>query len=521
MIENIEYRFSPGCSASANKDFLLQCSELYSNHYGIWSAQGIHPGQHIRLSTDRLRQWLENDIVTIYYATHKEALIGYAIAFSKDEPNCGIVTWVTQLVVHKEYRRHGIARNILFSIWGFSNHFAWGIVSANPYAIRALEKATRRRAIPLRIQKNARQLKTIGYKNVPFINESTEFQITDTSSAVNTEFYVDHSDTLQMLENVISENVPWNLGLIAEGWEWFAFTFNDQQQIALTQEEIENMVTASDSVVKQAYAKMNLDPREQKWMKNTIAEIDFITKNANICPNDLVYDLGCGIGRHSIELAKRNIETIGIDYIPQHISSANKKIQELSLSNIQILEGDCRYFTSGRKASAVLCLYDVIGSFATDSDNLMIIKAAYSLLKPGGFAIFSVMNYEATATQAKHFFSFENDADKLLSLKASATMEKSGNVFEPDFYLVDKDTHLIYRKEQFSLNAELPTELIVRDRRFTIDEITSMCQSIGFSIQKAFCTNASDWEKTYEPSNPRAKEILLICQKPKAPDILA
>lgn len=36
---------------------------------------------------------------------------------------------------YKDYRQQGIAKNILFSIWGFSNHFAWGIVSANPYAI--------------------------------------------------------------------------------------------------------------------------------------------------------------------------------------------------------------------------------------------------------------------------------------------------------------------------------------------------------------------------------------------------
>ncbi len=59
-------------AASADRDSLLQYSELYSNHYGIWSAQGKHPNQYIRLSTNRLRQRLENDNVTIYYATHKK-----------------------------------------------------------------------------------------------------------------------------------------------------------------------------------------------------------------------------------------------------------------------------------------------------------------------------------------------------------------------------------------------------------------------------------------------------------------
>jgi len=126
---------------------------LYSNHYGIWGGEGVHPNKNIKLSPNKLQDWLANENVSIYYASDNDNIIGYAIAFSKDEKGYGIVTWVTQLVVHEDYRNHGIAKNILFSIWGFSNQFAWGIVSANPYAIRALEKATRRRAVPIRIKK--------------------------------------------------------------------------------------------------------------------------------------------------------------------------------------------------------------------------------------------------------------------------------------------------------------------------------------------------------------------------------
>ncbi|MFR3404398.1 MAG: hypothetical protein ACLTUL_20240 [Blautia faecis] len=145
--------------------------------------------------------------------------------FSKNEYNYGIVTWVTQLVVHDKYRQHGIAKNLLFSIWGFSNHFAWGIVSANPYAIRALEKATRRRCCTYANKKRILlNKKTLGDKMFPFIYEDTQFQIAEDSATVNTAF-VDHSDTMQMLKNVITEEVPWNLGLIDEGWEWFALYF--------------------------------------------------------------------------------------------------------------------------------------------------------------------------------------------------------------------------------------------------------------------------------------------------------
>lgn len=214
----IQYSILPGLFAAANQQFIEKCSELYSNHYGIWGGEGVHPNKNIKLSPNKLQDWLANENVSIYYASDNDNIIGYAIAFSKDEKGYGIVTWVTQLVVHEDYRNHGIAKNILFSIWGFSNQFAWGIVSANPYAIRALEKATRRRAVPIRIKKNAVKLKNIGRENVPFINDDTVFEITENTSKVNTNFFVEHSDNVNKIANITNEEMPWLLGELQDGW---------------------------------------------------------------------------------------------------------------------------------------------------------------------------------------------------------------------------------------------------------------------------------------------------------------
>lgn len=512
-MKDIEYNLWPGTIAIANEKFMIQCSELYSNHYGVWDDRGIKPGDHIKLSISRLREWLDNDNVSIYYATINDELIGYAIAFSKDEHNYGIVTWVTQLVVHREYRNQGIAKNLLFSIWGLSNHFAWGIVSANPYAIRALEKATRRRAIPMRIKKNATKLRNIGRENVPYIYEDTEFKIDENSSMVNTKFYVEHANTVKMIANVTSSETPWNLGLVDAGWEWFAFTFKDQDQISLSKEEIEKMIDTSDTVVKKAYSRMNMRENQQTWMKNTKNEIDYIDTRVDLSTVNLVYDLGCGIGRHAIEIAERGIDVVGIDYVSKNVQDANENIERRRLSNIKIVEGDCREYENEKKADIVLCLYDVVGSFSKMEDNEKIIKTAFSLLKPGGFVFFSVMNYEMTRANAKNVFSLEKDANYLLKLSASNKMQQTGNVFDPQYYLVDEDTHLVYRKEQFYNQNDLPIELIVRDKRFTRDEIISMCEKNGFKVVESKYTNASGWENEYEGTSLRAKEILVVCQK--------
>lgn len=508
----IQYSILPGLFAAANQQFIEKCSELYSSHYGIWGAEGVHPNKNIKLSPNKLRDWLANEDVSIYYASDNDDIIGYAIAFSKDEKGYGVVTWVTQLVVHEDYRNHGIAKNILFSIWGFSNQFAWGIVSANPYAIRALEKATRRRAVPIRIKKNAVKLKNIGRENVPFINDETVFEITENTSKVNTNFFVEHSDNVNKIANITNEEMPWLLGNLQDGWEWFAFTFNDQPQISLSIDEIENMVATADDVVRQAYAKMNLSGDNQKWMKNTASEIEFVLKISDKKITS-AYDLGCGIGRHSIELARYGINITAVDYIKENIQRLDKSLEQQSIENITPVLADCRQYTNDKKAELVLCLYDVIGTFADDKDNIKIIKTAFDLLENDGIAVFSVMNYESTLANAKKTFVFADEPDKLLTLAASDIMEKTGDVFDSDYYIVDTETHIVYRKEQFSSGTGLPVEMIVRDRRYTKNEITAMCENVGFEVLDSKYTNASGWNKEYDADSKRAKEILVVCKK--------
>ena len=281
MIDGISYEKLPGRFVASNSLLSRKLVDLYSEHYGVWSKKGVRPGKNIRLSTEKINEWLQNEYVTVYYSSLvDDSIIGYAIALGKNEPKYGYITWVTQLVVHKDYRKRGIAERLLFSIWGFSNHYAWGIVSANPYAIRALEKATRRRAKTLRIRKNSKKLLNVGKQNVPFIHDNTELCVDDFKSVINTEFFVDHSDTVKMLEDVVNEDTPWELGLIEEGWEWFAFTFNDQPQIKLSKEEIMLMIETADEVVKNAYKRMTDGGhfQTQKWMNNTISEINYIFK---------------------------------------------------------------------------------------------------------------------------------------------------------------------------------------------------------------------------------------------------
>jgi len=491
------------------EELLHECSVLYSNHYGIWSNESeFNKGKNIKLSDDRLRDWCNHPEASIYTARDGEELIGYAIAVRVKVKGYGIISWVTQLVVHKNYRNRKIARNLLFSIWGLTDDFAWGIVSANPYAIRALEKATRRRCVPYRIKKNVRKMISIGIDEVPYIDSNTQYIVSDNISVINTNFFVDHSNVKEMMNLVTDEFTPWLLGMVEEGWEWFAFTFNDQEQMGLSKNEIEEMLNASDDVTRKAYERMDFS-ESQSWMNNTINEAKFIIEKSQAKKGDVLFDFGCGVGRHSIEFSKFGLDVTAVDYIESNIEKAKVSITDKS---VEFIVDDCRYADIG-KADIVTCLYDVIGSFADNKENILILENIYKNLKHGGKAFISVMNYNMTKNIATQFFSLEENPENLLKLKASTIMETTGNIFNPDYFMIDERTQIVYRREQFKLGNRMPTELLVRDKRFTKDEIIKLCENIGFKVEFAKCVNAKHWDIDLDEFDKRAKEILIMCFK--------
>ncbi|MDR2171350.1 MAG: GNAT family N-acetyltransferase [Planctomycetaceae bacterium] len=244
-----DYEWHLGDFSSNNDKLLEECAALFSAHYGKWSTNSsCLAGQNVRLSKNRIREWLKNPNSAVYMARNKGELIGYAIVVRLNIPQHGIASWVTQLVVHTNYRNQDVAKNILYSIWGFSDDFAWGLVSSNPYAVRALEKATRRRCNPSIIKKHVKKLLDACDGQVSYVHADIEKLVDCNTSKINTEFFVDHSAIDSMLQNVTTNGVEWQLGQLDEGWEWFAFTFKEQKQIALTKKEIEKMIQTTHKI---------------------------------------------------------------------------------------------------------------------------------------------------------------------------------------------------------------------------------------------------------------------------------
>ena len=505
-----EYLWVPAALVDSN--VLKECSALYSEHYGTWSAASPQsPGRPIHLSADRIRDWTRSGDTRLAQVRLAGKLIGYAIALQTKVPDWGWISWVTQLVVHKDHRNRGVGKRLLFSIWGFSTHFAWGIISANPYAIRALEKATRRRCSPKRISQNHRKLHRLGAENIPYVKPDTQLEITADACRINTRFFVDHSTLLEKLERATSGETPWLLGTIDEGWEWFAFTFRDQSQIGLTTNEVHEMLRASDDITRQAYSRMLLN-EDHKWAQHTEKEVSQVIDYCGLAAGQKVLDLGCGAGRHALRLGRGGIDTIGVDYVAQFVERATTTATEGGIGCTRFIQGDCREIDLHERFDAVLALYDVVGTYADDERNQEILANVRLHLKPGGRALISVMNFAVTEKQATQRFSLAQEPDKLLELPASQTMERTGNIFDPAYYVIENETRVAYRKEQFARGTGLPLEVIVRDRRYRQAEIEGMCRSAGLRVVWSRCVRSGAWENPLDEDDDNAKEILLLCE---------
>ncbi len=91
-------------------------------------------------------------------------------------------------------------------------------------------------------------------------------------------------------------------------------------------------------------------------------------------------------------------------------------------------------------------------------------------------------------------------------------METTGEVFDPEHYLIDRDTRIVYRKEQFEAGSSLPQELLVRDRRYTSDDIELLCRRSGLDVVWCRFVKSGAWDQSLPADD--AKEILVLCRKP-------
>ena len=83
---------------------------------------------------------------------------------------------------------------------------------------------------------------------------------------------------------------------------------------------------------------------ENVFTRNTMAEVDFLIEALELSPGCSILDVGCGTGRHAVELARRGFVVTGIDLSPGMLEQARAKAEAAGVT-VTFRQADATAFT--------------------------------------------------------------------------------------------------------------------------------------------------------------------------------
>jgi len=130
----------------------------------------------------------------------------------------------------------------------------------------------------------------------------------------------------------------------------------------------------------------------ESFTQGTTGECDFVEKELNYDKSLKILDVGCGTGRHSIELSKRGYIVTGIDLSESQLQRAKEKARSEDIE-IDFLKHDARNLPFNAEFDVVIMLCE--GGFPlmeTDEMNFEILKSVTRSLKQKSKFIFTTLN---------------------------------------------------------------------------------------------------------------------------------
>ncbi|MDD5610591.1 MAG: class I SAM-dependent methyltransferase [Candidatus Omnitrophica bacterium] len=204
---------------------------------------------------------------------------------------------------------------------------------------------------------------------------------------------------------------------------------------------------------------------QECYVHGTSGECDFIEQEINRDRSIKILDIGCGTGRHSIELTKRGYNVTGVDLSENQIKRAREKAQEAGVTiDFQIQDARNLSFDGEFDLAIMLCE----GGFSlmeTDEMNFEILKNATKALKSKGKLIFTTLN---------GLFPLFHSVSEFYK---SAEKEGQSQCKECSF---DLETFRDHNTAVFEDDSGNKRELKCNERYYVPSEITWLLKTLGY-----------------------------------------
>lgn len=185
----------------------------------------------------------------------------------------------------------------------------------------------------------------------------------------------------------------------------------------------------------------------EKRLADAPKEIESIISLLNIKPRAHVLDLGCGVGRHSLELARRGFHVTGVDRTASYLDRAAKQAVKEEL-RVEFVQEDMRKFCRPTAFDAAINMNTSFSYFEDPEEDRQVITNVYRSLKSGGVFVLDTMGKEILARVFKDKdWSQEGEVFVLQERRVShdwSWMENRWIIFQDGKRTESKVTHRLY-----------------------------------------------------------------------------
>jgi len=201
----------------------------------------------------------------------------------------------------------------------------------------------------------------------------------------------------------------------------------------------------------------------------TEAEVAFLIKELALPKGAAILDMGCGTGRHSVELARHGFAVTGVDLSEDMLEKARLKAEAAKV-DVTFLQSDATEFECEPVFDAAIGLCEgAMGLLGRGDDpierDLTVLRNIRAALKPGGRLIINALNVFRVARMV-------------------------GQAPEADTFDVMTQTTL---NDMTFETPEGPVTLPCRERMYTVTEFTLMLRAAGYVVEHIGGGTAGNW----------------------------
>jgi len=232
------------------------------------------------------------------------------------------------------------------------------------------------------------------------------------------------------------------------------------------------------------------------FVQGTLGECDFIEQEIGQGKSLKIIDVGCGTGRHSIELSKRGYSITGIDLSETMLAKAREKAQKLNLK-IDFQKQDARNLSfAGEFDVAIMLCEGAFSLMETDEMNFEILKNATKALKDNGKLIFTTLN---------GLFPLYHSVEKFFTSASKEGATYKSNTFD---LMTFRDHNITTVEDDMGNKKELKCD----ERYYVPSEITWLLKTLGYKKIEIFGAKLGAYSRK-DKLTTEDFEMLVVGQK--------